>query len=82
MGNGSVGAGEGDGGRVGGAGIEGGVGFAAAGNSGIDRSDVFGVGAGKQGREGKYLAVGVVGVVKVAVVGEPPSVSIGVDAVG
>ena len=75
-------AADGDGGRVGGAGDEGGIGFAAAGNSGIDRSDVFGVGARKQGRESQHLAGGVVGVVKVAVVGESPRVSIGVYVVG
>ncbi len=42
---------DGDGRRIGGVGGKSDVGFAAAGNSGIHRSDVFGVGAGKEGRE-------------------------------
>ena len=61
-------AGDGDGGRVGGAGDKGEVGLAAARNSGIDRSDVFGVGAGKQGRKRQQLVVRAVGVVDVAAV--------------
>ena len=57
---------DGDGGRVRRAGGKSDVGFAAAGNSGIDRCDVFGVGTGKQGRE-RDLRVGRrVGVVNVA----------------
>ena len=68
-GNGSgASAGNGDGGRVGGAGEKSDVGLAASGNSGIYRSDVFGVGAGKQGRQGQQLVVGAVGVIDVAVV--------------
>ena len=51
MGNGSVAASDGDCGRVGGAGEKSDVGFATAWNSGSHRSDVFGVGAGKQRRK-------------------------------
>ena len=68
MGDGSVAAADGDGGRVGGAGGKGDVGFAAAGNSGIHRGDVFGVGTRKQGRELEDLVAGLVGVEDVAVI--------------
>ncbi len=61
---------DGDGRRVSGAGGESDVGSASAGNSCIDRVDVFGVGAGKQGRKSQQLVVGAVGVVQVASKGE------------
>ena len=78
-------AGDGDGGRVGGAGGKGDVGLAAAGNSGIHRSDVFVVGAGKQGRKSRQLVVGTVGVVQVARKGKrvsPVKISAASDAGG
>ena len=59
---------KGDGRGVGGAGGKGDVGFAAAGNSGIDRSDVFGVGAGKQGGKGNVLIVGFGAGIQISVV--------------
>ena len=59
-------AGDGDGGRIGGAGGKSDVGSASAGNSGIHRSDVFGVGTGKQGRKSQQLVGGAVGVVQIA----------------
>ena len=68
MRDGSAAAADGNRGRVGGAGEKGNVGFAAAGNSGSHRSDVFGVGAGKQGRELEAGVAGLVGVEDVAVV--------------
>ena len=61
MGNGSAAAADGDGRRVGGAGGKSDVGSAATGNSGSHRSDVVGVGAGKQGRK---LKVGIAGRVR------------------
>ena len=68
-GNGSAAsAGDGDSRRVRGAGGKSDVGSAAARNSGSHRSDVFGVGAGKQGRKRQQLVVGAVGIVEVAVV--------------
>ena len=68
-GNGSgASAGDGDCGRVSGVGGKSDVGFASARNSGVHRCDVFGVGAGKQGRKSQQLVAGAVGVVKVAVV--------------
>ena len=85
-GNGSgASAGDGDGGRVGGVGGKSDVGLAAAGNAGIDRSDVFGVGAGKQGRKSRQLVVGSVGVVQVARKGKrvsPVKISAASDAGG
>ena len=63
MGNGSAVGAEGDRGCVGGAGGEGDVGSAAAGNSLSYRVDVYGVGAGKQGRELKVGIAGLVGAV-------------------
>ena len=68
VGDGSAAACEGDGGRVGGAGGKSDVGSAAAGNSGIHRSDVFVVGAGKQGRKRDVLIAGFSAGVEVAVV--------------
>ena len=68
MGNGSVDAGDGDGRRVGSVGGKSDVGSAASRNSGSHRSDVYRVGAGKQGRKLKVGRSGLVGVVKVAVV--------------
>ena len=65
MGNGSVAAGNGDGRGVGGAGGKGDVGSASARNSGSHRSNVVGVGAGKQGRELNERIAGFVGVVEV-----------------
>ena len=82
VGNGSAAAADGYGGRVGGVGGKGDVGSAAAGNSLSYRIDVFGVGAGKQGRKGERLAAGIVGVIKVAVAGKSPSVSILVGGSG
>ena len=51
MGNGSAAAADGDGRGVGGAGGKSDVGSAAARNSGSHRSDVIGIGTGKQGRK-------------------------------
>ena len=68
MRNGAAGTADGEGRRVGGAGGKGDVGSASAGNSGSYRSDVFGVGAGKQGRKLKVGIAGLVGIVNVAVV--------------
>ena len=51
MGNGSAAAADGDGWRVGGAGGKGDVGSASARNSLSYGVDVYGVGAGKQGRK-------------------------------
>ena len=76
MGNGSVAAA--DGWRVGGAGGKSDVGSAAARNSGFHRSDVYGVGARKQGRELKVGVAGLVGVEEVSVIegwSKVPSVS-------
>ena len=64
----SASASDGDCGRVGGIGGKGDVGFTAAGNSGIHRSNVFGVRAGKQGRKSQQLVVRAVGVVNIAAV--------------
>ena len=64
--NGSASAGDGDGGRVGGAGGKGDVGFASARNSGGYGLDVFSVGTGKQGRQRERLGVWLVGVVNVS----------------
>ena len=68
MGDGAVAAADVKARRVGGAGEKGDVGFAAAGNSRSHRGDVFGVGAGKQGRELEADIAGLVGVENVAVV--------------
>ena len=57
MGNGSAAAADSDGGRVGGVGGKGDVGAAAAGNALSYRLDVYGVGAGKEGRK-RDLRVG------------------------
>ena len=76
---------DGDGGRVGGTGGKGDVGLASAGNTGIDRGNVFGVGAGKQGRKSRQLVVGTVGVVQVARKGKrvsPVKISAASDAGG
>ena len=82
VGNGSAAAADGYGGRVGGIGGKGDVGSAAAGNSLSYRIDVFGVGAGKQGGQRDVDVVGLVGVIKVAVAGKSPSVSILVGGSG
>ena len=68
MGNGSASAADGDGRRVGGAGGKGDVGSAAAGNSGSHRSDVVGVGTGKQRRKRKVGVAGFVGVEEVSAI--------------
>ncbi len=68
VGDGSAAACEGDGGGVGDAGGKSDVGSAAAGNSGIHRSDIFGVGAGKQGRKRDVSIAGFGAGVEVAVV--------------
>ena len=79
VGNSSAAAVDGDRGRVGGAGGKSDVGFTAARNSGVQRSDVFGVGTGKQGRKRELSVVGGVGVVNVSVIiGRFPTVSRGV----
>ena len=65
-GNGSAGAGDGDGRRVGDAGGKSDVGLAAARNSGGYGLDVFSVGTGKQGRQRESLGVWLVGVVNVS----------------
>ena len=81
IGNGAAGAADGNRGRVGGAGGKSDVGFAAARNSRIHRSDVFGVvGAGKQGRQRDRLVAGLVGVEDAA--GRLPRVSRGVASGG
>ncbi len=67
IGNGSVSAGNSDGRRVSGVGGKGDIGSAAARNSGSHRSDVSGVGTGKQGRQRDRLVVGLIGIVKVVV---------------
>ena len=76
MGNSSAAAADGDGGRVSGAGRKSDVGFAAAGNSRIHRSDVFGIGTGKQRRKRDVLIVGPVGLENVSAIGigKPPRV--------
>ena len=76
VGNGSIAAADGNGRRVGGAGGKGDVGLAAARNSGSHRSDVFGIGTGKQGRKLKVGIARFVGVVDVSAIGrgKPPSV--------
>ena len=71
--------GDGDGRRVGGVDGKSDVGFAAARNSGPHRSDVVGVGTGKQGRKLKVGIAGRVGAVDVAATRErrkSPRVSI------
>ena len=83
VGNSSAATADGDGRRVGGAGGKSDVGFAAAGNSGVHRSDVVGVGTGKQGRKNELAVVGRVGVVNISViVGCFPSISRGVVSGG
>ena len=59
---------DGDGRRVGDVVGKSDVGSVVSRNSRIDRSDVFGVGARKQGRKSQHLVVGVVGIVDVVVV--------------
>ena len=70
MGNGSAAAADGNGRRVGGIGGKGDVRSAAARNSRSHRSDVDGVGAGKQGRQRDVFALnaGLVGVENVSAI--------------
>ena len=78
IGNGSVAAADGDGGGVGGAGGKSDVGSATARNSGSHRSNVVGVGTGKQRRKLKVGIAGLVGVENVARAGRHklPSVAL------
>ena len=70
MGNGSAAAADGNGRRVGGIGGKSDVGSAAARNSLSYRLDVYGVGAGKQGRKRDVFALnaGLVGVENVSAI--------------
>ncbi len=82
MRNGSVAAADGDGGGVRRAGGKGDVGLAAARNSGVHRSDIFGVGTGEQGRKREVDVAGLVGVENVsAILYKFKSVS-GVESIG